>query len=101
MTTPAHNPSVAEPVPGQIEALLEHFEQCPLGMFLLDGERRFLAAKQGFARLTGIKTSILVGSTLRRFLSTEAPGGFEESIFAEAQAAGHWLGQVDFRSSIG
>jgi PAS domain S-box-containing protein len=85
----------------QTRALADCFDASPLGMFLLDGERRFLAANRAFCALTGVGASILPGSSLRRFLSSEAPLDLEDRIFDEVAAEGHWLGQVDLRSSIG
>jgi PAS domain S-box-containing protein len=82
-------------------ALVEHFERSPVGMFLLDADRRLLSANGAFSRLTGVNSSILAGSSLRRFLSSEAPLDLEDRIFEEVLAEGHWLGQVDFRSSLG
>jgi len=72
-----------------------------MGMFLLDADRRFLVANGAFSRLTGTNSAILAGSSLRRFLSSEAPLDLEDRIFQEIAAEGHWLGQIDFRSSIG
>lgn len=94
--------TTAEPAPEErTRALADYFDASPLGMFLLDGERRFLAANRAFCALTGIAASILPGSSLRRFLSSEAPLDLEERIFDEVAAEGGWLGQVDLRSSIG
>jgi PAS domain S-box-containing protein len=101
MNRPSIEPSTRITPSGRIEALAAHFEHCAMGMFLLDAERRFLSANEAFSRLTGVNSAILAGSSLRRFLSSEAPLDLEDRIFDEVTAEGHWLGQIDFRSSIG
>lgn len=101
MTRPSMQTETSITPSGRSDALAQHFDRCPTGMFLLDVERRFLAANEAFSRLTGVNASILAGSTLRRFLSSEAPLDLEDRIFNEVSAEGHWLGQVDLRSSIG
>jgi PAS domain S-box-containing protein len=97
--TPDSSIHDANPFPR--DALGEHFERCPVGMFLLDGERRFLASNPGFARVTGMKLAIIAGSTLRRFLTTDATGALEHEVFQAVDRDGHWAGEVEFRSSIG
>ena len=101
MTRPIIDSSTGITPSGLSGALAEHFERSPMGMFLLDADRRFLVANGAFSRLTGTNSAILAGSSLRRFLSSEAPLDLEDRIFQEIAAEGHWLGQIDFRSSIG
>jgi PAS domain S-box-containing protein len=93
--------SSVPPIGQGSEVLLEHFERCPVGMFLMDGDRRVLAANGAFLRLTGVAAEILPGSLFQRFLSSEAPVDLEERIFGEVAREGHWVGEVELRSSIG
>jgi PAS domain S-box-containing protein len=101
MTRPSTETETRDTRSDRSEALIEHFDRAPMGMFLLDADRRFLSANEAFSRLTGVNPSILAGSSLRRFLSSEAPLDLEDRIFDEVAAEGRWLGQVDFRSSLG
>lgn len=101
METPSSSSSTRSAPPGWGGTLVEHFERSPMGMFLLDADRRFLAANEAFSRLTGVNAGILGGSGLRRFLSSEAPLDLEDRILDEVVGEGYWLGQIDFRSSIG
>jgi PAS domain S-box-containing protein len=93
--------STVQPIGQEAEVLLEHFERCPVGMFLMDGDRRVLAANAAFLRLTGVAAEILPGSSFQRFLSSGAPVDLEERIFGEVARDGHWAGEVELRSSIG
>ena len=88
-------------VPDLNTALAEHFARCAVGIFLLDGEGHFLAANAAFLSLTGIKATIVTGSTLRRFLVSDATGALEREMFEIVHRDGQWLGEVEFRSSIG
>jgi PAS domain S-box-containing protein len=102
MTVPpirGFSPSAAIPMLG--EALLEHFDRAPIGLFLLDGDRKILRANEALAQLTGISTSILHDSSLRRFLSSDAPLDLEDRIFEELGRASHWNGELEMRTSIG
>jgi PAS domain S-box-containing protein len=102
MTVPpirGFSPSAAIPLLG--EALLEHFDRAPIGLFLLDGDRKILRANEALAQLTGISTSILHDSSLRRFLSSDAPLDLEDRIFDELGRASHWHGELEMRTSIG
>lgn len=83
------------------EALQEHFERTPVGMVLLGPDRRILAVNEALAALAGINASILPGSFLRRFLWSEAANDLEDRIFAVVEGEGRWIGEVDFRSSLG
>src|SRR6266545_5664226 len=96
---------VSQPEVGQVlglsDALLEHFERTPIGMILLRGDRRILAANEALAALAGINMAILPGSFLRRFLWSEQANDLEDRIFEEVDRDGHWTGEVEFRSSLG
>src|SRR5882672_8226307 len=102
MTVPpirGYSPSAAVPMLG--EALLEHFDRAPIGLFLLDGDRKIVRANEALAQLTGISTSILRESSLRRFLSSDAPLDFEDRIFEELGRSNQWHGELEMRTSIG
>ena len=88
-------------IQGLGEALRENFERVPVGHILLGADRRILAVNEALARLAGINVSILPGSFLRRFLWSEEAGDLEERIFGEVDHDGRWIGEVDFRSSLG
>ena len=88
-------------VPGLSEALRENYERVPVGHILLGADRRILAVNEALSRLAGISASILPGSFLRRFLWSEEAGDLEERIFEEVDRDGRWIGEVDFRSSLG
>src|SRR4051812_23416952 len=93
--------ALAAPLPGLGEALRENFERVPVGHILLAEDRRILVANEALARLAGISASILPGSFLRRFLWSEEAGDLETRIFEEVDRDGRWIGEVDFRSSLG
>ncbi len=88
-------------VPHLGEALAEHFERAPIGMMLLGEDRKIVLANEAMAALTGIAVSIMPGSPLRRFLSSDAPFDLEDRIFEEVVVSGRWLGQLEIRTSIG
>lgn len=82
-------------------ALQQHFENAPIGMLLLAGDRTILRANETLSTITGLSPAILAGSPFRRFLSTDAPLDLEDRIFEEMEHAGRWLGEVEIRTSIG
>src|SRR3954468_21773453 len=91
----------AAPLAGLGEALRENFERVPVGHLLLADDRRILVVNEALSRLAGISASILPGSFLRRFLWSEEAGDLETRIFKEVDRDGRWIGEVDFRSSLG
>jgi len=93
--------SASAQIPGLGEALRENFERVPVGHILLGEDRRILAVNDALARLSGISASILPGSFLRRFLWSEEAGDLEDRIFQEVGQDGRWIGEVEFRSSLG
>ncbi len=88
-------------IAGLGEALREHFDRAPVGQILLDKGRRILAVNDALSKLAGISASILPGSFIRRFLWSEEAADFEDRIFMEVDRDGRWIGEVDFRSSLG
>src|SRR3989475_986243 len=88
-------------IPGLGEALREHFDRAPVGQILLDKDRRILAVNETLSKLAGISLSVLPGSNLRRFLWSQEAGDLEDRIFVEVDRDGRWIGEVDFRSSLG
>jgi PAS domain S-box-containing protein len=101
MSAPLQSTSALGQIEQLGEALREHFQRSPVGMLLMGDDRRILAANDSVSRITGISAAILPGSSLRRFLSSDAPSDLEERVFAELAREGRWLGEVDFRSSVG
>jgi signal transduction histidine kinase len=93
--------SAAAKLSGLGEALQGFFERAPVGMVLLAEDRRILAVNEALGALAGINASILPGSFLRRFLWSESAGDLEDRIFEVVEKEGRWLGEVDFRSSLG
>ena len=93
--------TVPAQAPGLAEALHAHFERAPVGMILLGKDRRIFAVNDALSNLAGINASILPGSFLRRFLWSEEAGDLEDRIFEEVDRDGRWIGEVDFRSSLG
>ena len=93
--------TVSAPIAGLGEALRENFERVPVGHILLAEDRRIIAVNEALSRLAGISASILPGSFLRRFLWSEEAGDLESRIFEEVDRDGRWIGEVDFRSSLG
>ncbi len=83
------------------EALLEHFDRAPVGLFLLDGDRKILRANEAMSQLTGIQPSVLRDSSIRRFLSSDAPFDLEDRIFEELTRTSYWLGELEIRTSVG
>ena len=79
----------------------DHFDRAPIGMLLLGEDRRILTVNQALALFTGINASVLSGSSLGRFLWSDSAADLENRIFEEVDRDGRWLGEVDFRSSIG
>ncbi len=94
-------PSPSAQIQGLGEALREYFDRAPVGQILLGMDRRILAVNEALSKLAGINASILPGSFLRRFLWSEEAGDLEDRIFQEVDRDGRWLGEVDFRSSLG
>ena len=94
-----YSPSAAVPLLG--DALAEHFDRAPIGLFLLDADRKILRVNEALAQLTGISASILPESSLRRFLSSDAPLDLEDRIFEELSRSNHWNGELELRTSIG
>jgi len=94
------SPVVAQ-TPGLGEALREYFERTPVGMILLRDDRRIFAVNSALSNLAGINASILPGSFLRRFLWSDQAGDLEDRIFEEVDRDQRWVGEVDFRSSLG
>jgi PAS domain S-box-containing protein len=94
------SPALAQ-TPGLGEALREYFERTPVGMILLREDRRILAVNSALSNLAGINASILPGSFLRRFLWSDQAGDLEDRIFEEVDRDQRWVGEVDFRSSLG
>ena len=92
---------VSAQIPGLGEALREDFDRVPVGKILLGKDRRILAVNEALSRLSGLSASILPGSHLRRFLWSEEAGDLEDRIFEEVDHDGTWIGEVDFRSSLG
>ncbi|HEY2923704.1 MAG TPA: ATP-binding protein [Candidatus Eisenbacteria bacterium] len=88
-------------IPGVGEALREHFDRTPVGQILLGKDRRILAVNDALSKLAGINASILPGSFLRRFLWSAEAGDLEGRIFEEVDRDSRWIGEVDFRSSLG
>ncbi|HKW51842.1 MAG TPA: ATP-binding protein [Candidatus Eisenbacteria bacterium] len=102
MTVPpirGYSPSAAIPMVGEV--LLEHFDRAPIGLFLLDGDRKIIRANEALAQLTGIGASILHDSSLRRLLSADAPDDLEDRIFDELSRANYWEGELELRTSVG
>ena len=102
MTVPpirGYSPSAAIPMVG--EAFLEFFDRAPIGLFLLDGDRKIIRANEALAELTGIAASILPDSSLRRLLSPEAPLDLEDRVFEELSRSNQWDGELEMRTSIG
>lgn len=102
MTTPPQRvyPS-SEAAPHIGDALLEHFDRASIGLILLGGDRKVLRANEAVTNLTGITSAVLADCTLRRFLSADAPYDLEDRIFEEVGQSGHWLGELEIRTSIG
>ncbi|HYR51780.1 MAG TPA: ATP-binding protein [Candidatus Dormibacteraeota bacterium] len=96
---PSLSPSAS--ISGLGEALREHFDRSPVGILLLGNDRRIIAANEALAKLSGIAAVILPGSHLSRFLWSEEAGDLEDRIFQEVERDTRWLGEVDFRSSLG
>ncbi len=94
-------PGAAAQIAGLGEAMREYFERTPVGQILLGKDRRILAVNEALSKLAGISASILPGSFLRRFLWSEEAGDLEDRIFLEVDRDGRWIGEVDFRSSLG
>ena len=94
------SPVVAQ-TPGLGEALREYFERTPVGMILLRDDRRIFAVNSALSNLAAINASILPGSFLRRFLWSDQAGDLEDRIFEEVDRDQRWVGEVDFRSSLG
>ena len=100
---------MAAPIPGDAtvgtplspEALRQHFEKVPVGMLLVAEDRTIVRANEAMSAITGLSVTILSGSPFRRFLSTDAPLDLEDGIFEELEHTGHWLGEVEIRTSIG
>ncbi|MGH7682318.1 MAG: PAS domain-containing protein, partial [Candidatus Eiseniibacteriota bacterium] len=88
-------------IAGLGEALLEHFDRSPVGLLLLDGARKILRANDAMAQLTGINPSLLRDSSLRRFLSNDAPLDLEDRVFEELARSNYWLGELEIRTSVG
>jgi len=102
VTTPTpHDHSTAEVLPRASDALLEHFDRAPIGLLLLSGDRKVLRANDAISHITGISAQLLVNSSLRRFLSAEAPFDLEDRVFEEVARSGSWLGEIEMRTSIG
>ncbi|TMQ48177.1 MAG: PAS domain S-box protein [Candidatus Eisenbacteria bacterium] len=98
-SVPSLSPSAN--IPGLGEALREHFDRAPVGILLFGNDRRIVAANEALAKLSGIAAVILPGSHLRRFLWSEEAGDLETRIFEEVDRDARWIGEVDFRSSLG
>ena len=94
-------PSASAQIQGLGEALRENFDRTHVGHILLDADRRIIAVNEALSQLAGISASILPGSFLRRFLWSEEAGDLEDRIFQEVDQDGRWIGEVDFRSSLG
>jgi PAS domain S-box-containing protein len=94
-------PSASAQIQGLGEALRENFDRSHVGHILLAPDRRIVAVNEALAKLAGISASILPGSFLRRFLWSEEAGDLEDRIFQEVDQDGRWIGEVDFRSSLG
>jgi len=94
-------PSASAQIQGLGEALRENFDRSHVGQILLMGDRRIVAVNEALSQLAGISASILPGSFLRRFLWSEEAGDLEDRIFQEVDQDGRWIGEVDFRSSLG
>ena len=93
--------SATAQIPGLGDALREHFDRAPTGMILLGNDRRILAVNEALSKLAGISASILPGSHLSRFLWSDEAGDLEDRIFTEVDRDGRWIGEVEFRSSLG
>src|SRR6267378_7248815 len=94
-------PGASAQIAGLGEAMREYFERTPVGQILLGKDRRILAVNEALSKLAGISASILPGSFLRRFLWSEEAGDLDDRIFQEVDRDGRWIGEVDFRSSLG
>ncbi|HYQ96336.1 MAG TPA: ATP-binding protein [Candidatus Eisenbacteria bacterium] len=94
-------PSPSAQISGLGEALREHFDRAPVGQILLDKDRRILAVNETLSKVAGISVSVLPGSNLRRFLWSQEAGDLEDRIFVEVDRDSRWIGEVDFRSSLG
>ena len=101
MTTPTPRHSTAEVIPRASDALLEHFDRAPIGLLLLDADRKVLRGNDAVAEITGISAPLLVNSSLRRFLSADAPFDLEDRVFEEVARNGSWLGEREMRTSLG
>ena len=88
-------------IAGLGEALLEHFDRSPVGLLLMDGDRKILRANDAMAQLTGINPSLLRDSSIRRFLSNDAPLDLEDRVFEELARTNYWLGELEIRTSVG
>jgi len=94
-------PSASAQIAGLGEALRENFDRIGVGHILLGQDRRIIAVNEALSKLAGITASVLPGSFLRRFLWSEEAGDLEERIFQEVDRDSRWIGEVDFRSSLG
>lgn len=83
------------------DPLSEHFDRAPVGMILLGEDRKVLSANEAMVLITGIPGSVMQGSTLGRFLSSDAPVDLEDRIFEELARSGHWLGELELRTAVG
>lgn len=88
-------------IPRAGDALLEHFDRAPIGLVLLASDRTILRANVAMATITGLAPSVLTGSPFGRFLSSDAPLDLEERLFEDVDHTGHWLGELELRTSIG
>jgi nitroreductase len=94
-------PSTSAQIQGLGEALRENFDRSHMGQILLAEDRRIIGVNEALSKLAGISATILPGSFLRRFLWSEEAGDLEDRIFQEVDQDGRWIGEVDFRSSLG
>jgi signal transduction histidine kinase len=101
MASPTQGASPTTGIPQAGDALLEHFDRAPIGLVLLASDRTILRANVAMATITGLAPSVLTGSPFRRFLSSDAPLDLEERLFEDVDHAGHWLGELELRTSIG
>jgi len=101
VTTPTPRHSTAEVIPRASDALLEHFDRAPIGLLLLGADRKVLRANDAISQITGISATLLVNSSLRRFLSADAPIDLEDRVFEEVARSGSWLGEMEMRTSLG
>ncbi|HET9252538.1 MAG TPA: ATP-binding protein [Candidatus Eisenbacteria bacterium] len=93
--------STARPADPLGDALLEHFDRAPYGLFLIGADRKIVRVNDAMAQLAGATKVALVGASLRGFLSTDSPFDLEDRLFDEVASTGSWFGQLEVVTAIG